>query len=290
VKALVTGSAGLIGRHMAAELEHRGWVVDGVDLKVGNRDARLFFRQPPATRYDLVVHCAAHVSGRVDIEGRPAYLASVNQQLDGALFEWALRTKPAHIIYWSSSAAYPIGLQQYGSTHRLTETDIDLDHPRLPDASYGAVKIMGERMAHWAEAEGIRTHVFRPFSGWAADQDDTYPMRAFLDRAKRRDDPFTIWGSGEQVRDWIHVSDVIAGVLAAVDQDYPGPLNLCSGEATSFNQLADMVTTQAGYTPTLHHHLDAPAGVAYRVGDPTGMLKVYTPRVTLEQGIKQALA
>lgn len=289
-QALVTGSAGLIGRHMCAELGRRGWVIEGVDLKQGLvQDVRNFFRID-SRRFDLVVHCAAHVGGRVDIDGKPAYLAAVNSQLDGALFEWALRTKPTHVIYWSSSAAYPVSLQRSDTYPRLAEYDINLQDPQLPDASYGAVKLLGEQMAAWAQSEGLRVHVFRPFSGWAADQDTAYPMRAFLDRAARRDDPFDIWGSGEQVRDWIHIDDVVNGALAAVEQDYDGPLNLCSGIGTSFNTLAGLVTKAAGYTPELMHHLDAPAGVYYRVGDPAEMLKVYTPQITLEQGIKQALA
>lgn len=303
MKALVTGSAGLIGRHMCAELDRRGYDLTCVDVKAGY-DARAFFRDD-TTRYDLVVHCAAHVGGRRDIEGRPAYLAAVNLQLDGALFEWALRTRPARIIYWSSSAAYPIELQgpvleswsvvdgevatQPGA-RRLRETDIDLDNPQQPDASYGAVKLMGEQVARWTEAEGLRVHVFRPFSGWAADQDSTYPTRAFLARAQRQDDPFDVWGTGQQVRDFIHIDDVVGAALAAVEQDYRGPLNLCSGEGVSFDELAAMVCDQAGYAPTLRHHPDKPAGVHYRVGDPSEMARIYRPRITLEQGIKQALA
>lgn len=318
-RALVTGSAGLIGRHMCVELDSRGFDVTAIDvhgwsshlenstpgIRHGSTDARDYFTDGHHDDYfDLVVHCAAHVGGRADIEGRPAYLAAVNSQLDGAMFEWALRAKPAHIIYWSSSAAYPVSLQgpmleswsvidgevqtQPGA-RALRESDIDLDNPQQPDASYGAVKLMGEQMARWAESEGLRVHVMRPFSGYSDDQSPDYPFPSFIGRAKRRADPFDVWGSGEQVRDFVHVQDVVSGALAAVEQDYDKPLNLCSGVGTSFNQLATMVCDQAGYTPELRHHLDAPTGVHYRVGDPTEMLKVYTPRVTLDQGIKQAL-
>lgn len=308
-RALVTGSSGLLGRHTATALTSRGWHVDAcVDSALGHQqDARTFFS--PATRhrttYDLVVHCAARIGGRAGIDGNPAALAATNLQLDGALFEWALRTRPARIIYWSSAAAYPTDLQgpdleswtvangevtTKPGARPLRETDIDLDNPRLPDASYGAVKLVGENLARWARAEGLRVHVFRPFSGWSADQDPDYPMRAFLDRARRRDDPFDVWGPGTQVRDWIHITDVVGAALAAVDQDYDGPLNLCTGEGTSFDELATMMCGQAGYTPTLRHHPDKPTGVHYRVGDPSEMARVYRPKVTLEQGIKQALA
>lgn len=304
-RALVTGSAGLIGRHMSAELSRRGWSVECVDLKPGQlHDARDYFRHGVRS-YHLVVHCAAHVGGRADIDGRPTYLAAVNLQLDGALFEWALRTRPDHLVYWSSSAAYPVSLQHSTTdfapvtggpgaarprARMLRETDIDLDDPALPDASYGAVKLVGEQLARWAEAEGLRVHVFRPFSGYAADQDPSYPFRAFADRARRRADPFDVWGTGEQIRDWIHIDDVVAAALAAVEQDHRGPLNLCSGTGISFNQLATMMCRQAGYMPELCHHPDAPTGVAHRVGDPTEMLRIYRPLVPLDEGIARALA
>ena len=78
--------------------------------------------------------------------------------------------------------------------------------------------------------------------------------------------------------------------LAAVDQDVPGPTNLCTGRGVSFNELAAMVTLAACYTPRFDHKRDAPRGVAYRVGDPAKMLGFYTPRVSLEEGIVRALA
>jgi nucleoside-diphosphate-sugar epimerase len=103
-------------------------------------------------------------------------------------------------------------------------------------------------------------------------------------------DPFEIWGDGTQTRDFIHITDVISAALAAVDQDYPSPLNLCTGIGTSFNQLADLVCKSAGYQPVIHHRPDKPVGVHYRVGDPTEMLKVYTPKTSLEDGVAEVLS
>lgn len=297
-RALITGSAGLIGRYMKRQLSLDGWDISCCDLRrvpgYDNvaLDARDLFRVNDI-RYDLIVHCAAHVGGREDIEGKKTFIAARNYQLDAAMFEWALRTRPAHIIYWSSSAAYPIKLQEgHGALpdRRLAEDDIDLERPRLPDESYGAVKLAGEQMAAWAREDGLKVHVLRPFSGWAANQDTTYPMSAYLLRAMKRFDPFDVWGDGEQVRDFIHASDVVKAALAAVYGDHLGPLNLCSGIGTSFNELADLVCKAAGYTPTIRHHPDKPVGVRYRVGDPTEMLKVYRPDISLEYGIRSVLS
>lgn len=293
--ALVTGSAGLIGRHFSKYLFDSGWEVTPIDVKSPNvqsrYDARDFFVDLNTPSYDLVVHCAAHVGGRLDIENRAAYIGAYNVQLDGAMFEWALRTRPAHIVYWSSSAAYPINMQDaWGFGEYLRECHIDLTRPEQADFTYGWAKLVGERLAQEASAEGLRVHVFRPFSGWADDQDTSYPVGAFIDRARRRADPFDVWGDGAQVRDFIHMSDVIAATMAAIDQDYPGPLNLCTGVPTSFNELAGLVTSAAGYRPALQHHLDKPQGVRYRVGDPTELHKVWVPQVSLEEALRPALA
>lgn len=289
--ALVTGSAGFVGRHMCAALEAAGWHVTGFDLTAGRYwcgDVREAFSQVD-NRFDLVVHAAAHVGGRVDIDSRPTYVGAVNLQLDGAMFEWALRTRPERVVYLSSSAAYPVRLQAGSPDWRLRECDIDVRFPSLPDATYGWVKLTGERLAVEAEAEGLRMHVFRPFSGYGTDQSTDYPFPALIGRARRREDPFAVWGDGRQVRDWIHIDDVTAAVLAAVEQDVPGPTNLCTGRPTSFFELADLVTKEAGYRPEVTP-VGGPAGVHYRVGDPTKMLGFYEPRVSLEEGIRRALS
>lgn len=286
-KALITGSFGMIGRHFEQYLDDQGWYVRKIDIKRGV-DARDFFLHDD-NHYDLVLHCAAHVGGRLDIENKAAFIGAYNVQLDGAMFEWALWTRPAHVVYWSSSAAYPIDLQRASMVVGLLESDIRIDSPDPADFTYGWAKLVGERMAWEYEREGLRVHVFRPFSGYASDQDTSYPFGAYIDRARRKADPFTVWGTGEQVRDFIHIDDIIAATMAAIDGDYRGPLNLCTGVPTSFNTLAKMVTEAAGYSPTIVHDRTKPVGVFYRVGDPTEMHKVWVPKVELADGIKKAL-
>lgn len=287
MRVLLTGSAGFVGRHMHAALDARGDHVTTCDLAEG-QDALDLFRAAE-TRYDLAIHAAAIVGGRASIDGSPLGVAT-NLALDSWYMRWLVRTGTPRAVYFSSSAAYPVEYQQPGDARRLHEDDIDLDDPRLPDASYGWAKLSGEVLAQYAEAEGCRILVPRPFSGYGEDQDDCYPFPAFIARAKRRDDPFEIWGDGTATRDWIHIDDLVAATLTAVDQDITGPVNLGWGRSTSFNQLAHLVTQAAGYQPELKHRLDAPQGVHHRVSDPSRMLGFYTPTVTLEQGIRRALA
>lgn len=288
---LVTGSQGFLGRHFVTAMEERGDFVLEVDVADGH-DARDFFREDPH-QWDLAIHCAAASPHRAAIDGKALAVGAENLALDAALFEWAARTRPGRVVYFSSSAAYPIDLQNdFARPHALREDDIRLDRLNVgtPDAIYGWVKLTGERLADAYRQQGGAVTVLRPFSGYGEGQSADFPFGAFRDRAQRREDPFTIWGTGEQVRDWIHVDDVVAATLAAVEQGVDGPLNLCTGVGTSMRELADIFAAHAGYRPTFETHPEKPSGVAYRVGDPALLHEVYVPRISLEEGVKRAMA
>lgn len=302
--ALVTGHRGFVGRHMKAALEDQGYHVHGVDI-VDGHDARTFFRLDDR-RFDLVVHCAAVVGGRTMIDGEPLRLAVADLQLDAGLFDWAMRTRPGRIVAFSSSAAYPVCLQtqqaaEQGAT-ALFESSIMPSVTMPPDQTYGWVKLTLERLAAEANAEGIRTHVFRPFSGFGGDQADDYPFPAIVKRAiehakvdtARRAfgapvEPFPVWGHPGSARDWVHIDDVIGCVLAAIDADDIGPMNICTGVATTFEQLATMALAAVGCHAPVVGDTSKPTGVFWRVGDPERMRQVYTPKVTLAEGIRRAV-
>jgi nucleoside-diphosphate-sugar epimerase len=144
-------------------------------------------------------------------------------------------------------------------------------------------------MARSVRDAGIPVTVLRPFSGYGADQDPRYPFRAFVERAKARQDPFEVWGDGSQVRDWVHISDVVGATLAAVDNDVDGPVNVCTGIGTTFTDLAHQAMRAAGYRAPISYQLDKPAGVPYRVGDPTKMHEFYMPKVPLGRALHDAI-
>lgn len=288
LRALVTGDRGFLGRHFRAELESRGYEVTGCDIKAAwSQDCRSRFEIDRQTaiwdHFDLVVHCAAVVGGREKIDGSPLETA-VNFSLDAEMFRWAAQVRPGRVIYISSSAAYPVYLQgnSRSSVSELTEYHFS---GKDADQVYGTTKVVGEYLADRLQQEGVPVTLVRPFSGYGEDQDATYPFRAFVERARRQEDPFDLW-CGDCVRDFIHVDDVVAGTLELADQDVKGPVNLCTGRATSFTALAEMVTKAAGYTPSeIRSDATKPAGVAHRVGNPDRLLRYYWPKVSLEAGI-----
>jgi len=283
---LVTGSAGFIGRHAVKMFEAQGHHVTAIDIRAG-MDCRKVF--DTNARWDVVAHFAAIVGGRANIDGNPLAVAE-SMALDVAMFSHALRTKPAHVVYPSSSAAYPI-MWQGGECPpiRLKERLIDLHQPALPDAMYGWVKLTGEQLAHRARQAGVNVHVIRPMSGYGPDQDQSYPFGAFLARARAKADPFDIWGDGTQVRDWVHVDDVMATIAAVIDQDHQQPVNVGTGIATSFIELAGLFAAVGGYSPTIRTNPDKPTGVAWRVADCTEMHRLHVPTIGIAEGIERAL-
>jgi nucleoside-diphosphate-sugar epimerase len=286
MKILITGNEGFVGRHLHKYYSEKDAEFTLIDLKSG-MDARTFFKENN-TQFDMVFHCAALVGGRLFIESAPLSVA-LDLSIDAEFFNWAIRTKPKAVAYFSSSAAYPIELQTYLSGHKLKESDIDLNNIKNPDYSYGWAKLTGEYLANFALEHDLNVKVFRPFSGYGSDQDLTYPFPSFILRGKLKENPFQIWGNGEQVRDWIHIDDIVSAIDEAFKQDVPGPINLGMGRATSFIELAGLVQKEAGYEAPLQFQSNMPSGVMYRVSDNSKLLSFYTPKITLEEGIARAL-
>lgn len=295
-RALISGASGFVGRHFSARLERDGWDVTGFDIAdYVPRDAVDWFRMD-GSRYDLLVHCAANVGGRMKIDGDPLWVAH-NLAVDEAAFRWAVRTNTP-VLYFSSSAAYPIHLQSRGDRRHLREYMVNLAEylgsgdafaDSAADNTYGLAKRVGEYLADKAREMGATISIVRPFSGYGTDQSLDYPFPSFIDRAKRRADPFDVWGDGTQTRDFMHIDDIVQACLNIVEAGESRPVNLCTGVPTSFLELAAACAAAVGYEPTVVTHPDKPTGVHYRVGDPTFMHEFHTPRITLAEGILRAV-
>ena len=171
MKILITGHMGFVGKYFMRKYASHD--ITGIDIKEGN-DCIDFFKTN-TDRFDLIIHLAAIVGGRQTIEGNPLSVAT-DLAIDSDMIQWALRTKPGRVVYFSSSAAYPIKLQTGEYTRmQLDESMINLNDLEMPDLTYGWAKLTGEYCLQFLEAEGIKVNVFRPFSGYGTDQDLDYP-------------------------------------------------------------------------------------------------------------------
>jgi len=270
-KILITGHKGFVGKHFVKHIHNRypEATITGCDIKDSLLyDCRNLFKDD-TTVYDLVIHLAAIVGGRQTIENDPLAVAT-DLSIDSEMFNWAVKTKQKKIVYFSSSAAYPITLQTEDKKHKLKESDINLLDIKTPDFSYGWSKLTGEMLANYAKNNyGLNVYVFRPFSGFGFDQDLDYPFPSFLNRVINKVDKFQIWGDGTQVRDFIYIDDVIKGVFKTVELNIQNPVNLGTGRPVSFTELANIMFNIYNYHPKndIDYLLDKPKGVMYRCSD-----------------------
>jgi len=265
------------------------------------RDILFYMRENPKylqEKYGLdfekfsdVFHFAAIVGGRAKIEGDPMMVA-LDLSIDAEFFYWICNHKPDRVLYPSSSAAYPISLQTTDGAIALSESDIDFkSNLGTPDMTYGWSKLTGEFLAQIAaEHYGISVVCIRPFSGYGEDQDLTYPVPAIAARAASKEDPFEVWGSGKQGRDFVHIDDVIDFIMILMDNVSDGSAyNIGSGKLTSFLDLIRIFTGFAGYEPTIKPLLDKPVGVHSRYCDMSLVQKKFgwMPRISIEEGMRR---
>jgi len=301
-----------IGTHPSTWMEYSESKMMG-DVEVLGADERIYFwkgdfrdllfkfRMNPRhiqETYDLdferftdVFHFAAIVGGRLKIEGDPMAVA-LDLSIDAEFFYWACQHKPERVLYPSSSAAYPISLQSPTGAIALSEPDIDFTkNLGVPDMTYGWSKLTGEFLAQIAAKHyGISVVCIRPFSGYGEDQDLTYPVPAIAARAARKENPFEVWGTGKQGRDFVHIDDVLDLIFILMDHVSDGSAyNIGSGKLTSFLDLIGVFTSIAGYSPEIKPLLDKPVGVHSRYCDMSLVEEKFgwRPKISVEEGMRR---
>lgn len=283
------------------------------DLEVIGAEGRLFFwkgdfrnllfymRQQPRyvqekygiefARFADVFHFAAIVGGRMKIEGDPMIVA-LDLSIDAEFFYWVTQHKPDRVLYPSSSAAYPVSLQTTEGAIALSEGDIDFDkNLGTPDMTYGWSKLTGEFLAKIAAQHyGVRVACIRPFSGYGEDQEQSYPVPALAARAARKEDPFEVWGSGQQGRDFVHIDDVLDFIFMLLDNVSDGSAyNIGSGKLTSFLELIALFGEIAGYEPKIKALLDKPVGVHSRYANMEVVTQKFNwkPKISIREGMER---
>ena len=298
VNILITGAAGFLGSWFASYFiqkneGHDLWLIDNnpnkTSLPMDAQDLGLWLEDFDVD-CDLVFHFAAPVGGREKIEGDPLFNAD-SLRLDSLLFRWAIKHAKT-VIYPSSSAVYGTQLQG-NEAHSLHEGMFSPKNPTwlAPDEMYGFTKLAGEMLAWKSAAYGLNTLCIRPFSGYGEGQSFEYPVPSIARRALHQEDPIEVWGPGTQRRDFIHVSDIVDLTMARLEKPIEGyeAMNLASGYANSFNEIAQLCAEIVGYQPTIQNLTEKPVGVQHRFADIQRQRRYGEPKVKLRDGLTRVI-
>ena len=307
---LVTGGASFIGSHLVEGLVERGAVVRVVDdLSSGQLEnikehvdtGRVEFiradlkdpgvAQKAADGMSVVFHLAADHGGRGYVELHQSACA-LNMMLDQLVFEAAARARADKVVFASSGCVYPNGLQTDPSqTVYLTE---DLVGPPYDaDNMYGWAKLMGEMtLRAYCADRGLKAASCRYFTAYGNRGHENHAVIAMMARAFLKQDPFDVWGNGEQIRNWTHVSDIVEGTIRAAERIDDGTaINLGTMERTRVIDAVIEVLAYTRHKAEIRFLLDKPVGPMNRVADNSLAKRLlgWEPQVKFMDGLHRTI-
>ncbi len=302
MRALVTGAAGFIGSTLAERLLADGADVVGIDcftdyypraIKERNLSAltrRPAFRFVEARIQDAnlaalladrthVFHLAAQAGVRKSW-GRDFAVYTVNNIEATQVLLEAVAGRPSieRVVYASSSSVY-------GDRAPIPMREDALPQPVSP---YGVSKLAAEQLCYlYFVNHGVPTVSLRYFTVYGPRQRPDMGFHKFL-RATILGDPITVFGDGEQTRDFTFVHDAVSATVAAATIGVPGRVyNIGGGSRVSINDVLDMIGRVAGRKPIVHVEAAQKGDMRHTYAD-TSLARAdlkFAPSVTLEQGL-----
>jgi nucleoside-diphosphate-sugar epimerase len=302
VKALVTGAAGFIGSHLAGALLDHGAAVIGLDCfsdyyprpvketnLAANRardgftlvEARIQEADLPALLDGVthVFHLAAQAGVRKSWGADFQIYTSNNVDATQQLLE-ACVNRPIHRFVYASSSSL------YGDNVSIPMREDALPQPVSP---YGVTKLAAEQLGYLYHVNhGVPATALRYFTVYGPRQRPDMAFHRFI-RASLDGTPITLYGDGEQTRDFTFVADAVAATMAAGDRGQPGrAYNVGGGSRVSMNQAIDIIGRVAG-RPLAVRRGTAQKGDMRDTYADTTLARAdlgFAPSVTLEQGIE----
>jgi UDP-glucose 4-epimerase len=305
MRFLVTGGAGFIGSHIVQELlrrkhrvrvldnfstgkrENLGFAANSGDLEVVDgdiRDADVVHGAVDAI--DGIFHEAALVSVPASVE-QPHLSLEINARGSFNVFEAARNARVRRIVYASSAAVY-------GDSSDLPLAE---SVPPRPQSPYGLDKLYTEYLGNlYYSLYGLEMFALRYFNVFGPRQDPTSPysgvISIFVNLLRAGRTP-TIFGDGEQTRDFVYVGDVVEANLRAMFADYRGfrVFNVGSGREISLNHLLSQLQ-QLTHTSILPKFTEARVGdIRHSLADISLIQKElgYAPSGNLSDGLSLLL-
>ena len=239
MKAVVTGAAGFLGRHISRRFAREGWDVVGFDLEDSSGTGvesvvgdlmDLALVDGAVAGADVVLHVGA--IGDVYLAGeRPDLAAAVNVVGTANVINAAL-AHDVRVVYASTWEVYGEPISE----------PIDEDHPTFPDHPYSITKLAGESLILTScRLGGLRALALRLGTAYGTGLRPNSVFRIFLDKATKGE-PITIQGDGSQGRQFTHASDIARAFEMAAQSEISGmALNVVSPETTTIKELAERI-------------------------------------------------
>ncbi len=309
-RILVTGGASFIGSHLTDALVDRGANVRVVDNlssgRLANIKSHIESGQVDFVEADLtapgvsqklvegiqiVFHLAADHGGRGYVDLHQA-ACTTNLALDGMLFRACYESGVEKVVYASSGCVYPNHLQTDPGEILYLKEDM-VGPPFDADNMYGWAKLMGEMtLQSFHQDWGLKSACCRYFTVYGERGHENHAVIAMIARAFVAQDPYVVWGNGEQIRNWTHVDDIVSGtILAAEKIDDGTAINLGTMERTRVIDAVHEVLSYTGHDAEIDLHPEMPTGPMNRVADNelAGRLLEWSPRVNFVDGLHRTI-
>ena len=309
-QVVVTGGASFIGSHLVDALLGLGASVRLIDdLSSGSLeniqehvDARgLEFiqadlRDSAVTRQamkdvEIVFHLAANHGGRGYVDLHQAGPAS-NLLLDGLIFWEALKAGVEKIVFASSGCVYPNFMQSDPDKEIYLNED-RVKPPYDADNVYGWAKLMGElTLKAYHKEYGMKTVSCRYFTVYGPRGVENHAVIAMIARAFVGQNPFAVWGNGEQVRNWTYIDDIVSGTILAAEKINDGSaVNLGTMERIRVIEAVREVLRYSGHNAEIEFCPEMPTGPLNRVADNSLAQELlgWEPEIKFKDGLHRTI-
>jgi nucleoside-diphosphate-sugar epimerase len=313
-KVIVTGGASFIGSHLVDSLVKFGANVTVIDdLSSGNLvnladsinrinfvELDLRERKNLSKHFEdieIVFHLAAIHGGRGFIETQQRLMLD-NFNIDTNVFTSSLDNEIKMVVHASSACAYPITLQSSENSRNLLEesqANLTNQGDAFPDGVYGWTKLMGEYQLQTLANSITRGRSARIFTAYGERENLSHAAIALLAKADLQIDPFPVWGTGNQTRNFTHVSDTVMGLLllgSDTSEKFFDVYNIGTSTHIPVMEFIHEIFNQIGWEPTeWNFQLDKPVGVGSRAADNSKIFKEFgwEPKLNIIDGIEKTL-
>jgi len=299
MKILVCGATGFMGRNLFEYFLAQGHEVYGtaweneayheniiyVNLKDEDEINNLF----ETIRPEVVIQAAATTSGVADTIAKPYIHVTDNAVVNSLVLRAAFEYKVKHFIFLSCSVMYQ------PSEKPLKESDWNPGDEIIKQYfGVGNMKVFIERQCEFYSRLGMKctavrhSNTYGPYDKF--DPDHSHVLGSSIRKVMEATDYVEVWGTGEEKKDLIYVSDVVAGidVLIHKQTDMFERVNMSSGIGLTINDLVKKIIKCSGKTLAIEHNIGKPSIPVHLVYDSSKMKEKYgwEPKVTLEEGLK----